>query len=260
MSERKQQTESLLDAPYKNSALPVEKRVEDLLSRMSLDEKVAQMQCVWNDKNETLLDEKGFLDPVKARKHYAEGYGLGQETGRAVADVLFGEYNPGGKLPTTIPLSVGHVPSYYNHKPSARRGYLFDIADPIYAFGFGLSYTRFKIGKPKLEKSSIGPDEKTLVRMDVTNTGKREGDEVIQMYVRDKISSVTRPVKELKGFKRVNLKPGEKKNISLEINPESLAFYDINMEYVVEPGEFEIMVGTSSRDEDLQTVLLNVQS
>jgi beta-glucosidase len=184
---------------------------------------------------------------------------LGQETGRALAEVLFGDFNPGGKLPITIPRSVGHIPAYYNHKPAARRGYLFDDATPLYAFGFGLSYTQFAFGKPRLKKSGIGKTESTTVRVDVTNTGSRAGDEVVQMYIRDKVSSVTRPVKELKGFQRVTLAPGETKTVSLEIAPEHLAFYDIDMNYVVEPGEFEILVGNSSRDQDLQRVLLRVK-
>jgi beta-glucosidase len=185
---------------------------------------------------------------------------LGQETGPAIARVLFGEYNPGGKLPITVPLSVGHIPAYYNHKPSARRGYLFDTTEPLYAFGFGMSYTHFKFGKPVLENSAIRPDETTTVRVDVTNTGTRAGDEVVQLYIRDRVSSVTRPVKELKGFRRIHLEPAETRNISLEITPESLAFHNVGMDYVVEPGEFEVMVGSSSRNMDLQTVLLTVRS
>lgn len=184
---------------------------------------------------------------------------LGQETGRALAEALFGDLNPGGKLPITIPRSVGHVPAYYNHKPAARRGYLFDDVTPLYAFGFGLSYTQFQFGKPRLKKSTIARNESTVVRVDVTNTGSRTGDEVVQMYIRDKVSSVTRPVKELKGFQRITLAPGETKTVSLEIAPEHLAFYDIDMKYVVEPGEFDIMVGNSSRDQDLQKVTLRVK-
>jgi beta-glucosidase len=184
---------------------------------------------------------------------------LGQESGRALAEALFGEVNPGGKLPITIPRSVGHIPAYYNCKPAARRGYLFDDVTPLYAFGFGLSYTQFHFGKPGLKKSIIGKNESTAVLVDVTNTGPRAGDEVVQMYIRDKVSSVTRPVKELKGFERVTLAPGETKTIALEIAPEHLAFYNIKMEYVVEPGLFEIMVGCSSRDQDLQTVTLRVK-
>ncbi len=184
---------------------------------------------------------------------------LGQETGRAIAEALFGDVNPGGKLPITIPRSVGHIPAYYNYKPAARRGYLFDDVTPLYAFGFGLSYTQFQFGKPRLKKSVIGRSESTVVRIDVTNVGPRAGDEVVQMYIRDKVSSVTRPVRELKGFQRVTLAPGETKTVSLDIAPEHLAFYDIDMKYVIEPGEFEIMVGNSSRDQDLQKVTLRVK-
>jgi beta-glucosidase len=184
---------------------------------------------------------------------------LGQETGRAVAEVLFGDINPGGKLPITIPRSVGHVPAYYNYKPSARRGYLFDNVSPLYPFGFGLSYTQFTFGKPRLEKNTISLDESTRVLVDVTNTGKVVGDEVVQMYIRDCISSVTRPVKELKGFQRITLDPGQTETVSLDITPKHLAFYDIDMNYTVEPGEFVIMVGNSSRDEDLQKVTLTVK-
>ena len=184
---------------------------------------------------------------------------LGQETGRAMAEALFGDINPGGKLPITIPRSVGHIPAYYNHKPAARRGYLFDDVTPLYAFGFGLSYTQFQFGRPRLKRSVIGKDESTAVRVDVTNTGPRAGDEVVQMYIRDKVSSVTRPVKELKGFQRITLAPGETRTVSLEITPEHLAFYDIDMKHVVEPGEFEIMVGNSSRDQDLQKTMLRVK-
>jgi beta-glucosidase len=184
---------------------------------------------------------------------------LGQETGRAVADILFGDYNPGGKLPISIPRSAGHLPCYYNYKPSARRGYLNDDVSALYPFGFGLSYTTFGLNNVRLEKSSIRHDESTKVLVDVKNTGNRAGDEVVQMYVRDTVSSVTRPIKELRGFKKINLKPGETKTVALAILPELLAFTDIHKNYVVEPGDFEIMVGTSSRDCDLQKVTLTVE-
>jgi beta-glucosidase len=185
---------------------------------------------------------------------------LGQETGGAVAEVLFGDFNPGGKLPITIPRSVGHVPAYYNYKPMARRGYLFESVEPLFPFGFGLSYTRFHFGEPRLEKTTIGREESTRMLVDVTNTGRVTGDEVVQMYVRDRVSSVTRPVKELKGFQRITLQPGESKTVALDITPEHLAFYNIDMEYIVEPGEFEIMIGNSSRNEDLQKVVLIVEA
>ncbi len=183
---------------------------------------------------------------------------LGQESGHAVADVLFGDFNPGGKLPITVPRSAGHLPAFYNYKPSARRGYLFDDVSPLYAFGFGLSYTTFSFGLPRLEKKKIRRNGKTRVLIDVMNTGQTRGDEVVQMYIRDRVSSVTRPIKELKGFKRITLEPGETQSVALDITPDLLAFYDIDMKFVVEPGEFEIMIGNSSRDGDLQTVVLTV--
>lgn len=183
---------------------------------------------------------------------------LGQETGRAVAEVLFGDHNPGGKLPITFPRSVGQVPVFYNYKPSARRGYLFDEVSPLYAFGYGLSYTSFALKDLRLTKRRIKPGGSTRALIDVTNTGKREGTEVVQMYIRDLVSSVTRPVKELKGFRKVRLKPSETTTVALDITPDELSFYDRHMKYVVEPGEFEIMVGNSSRDVDLQKVVLQV--
>lgn len=183
---------------------------------------------------------------------------LGQETGHAIADVLFGDYNPGGKLPISVPRSVGHLPVFYNYKPSARRGYLFDDVSPLYAFGYGLSYTTFKLASPRLTKKKIRTDGSTQVSVDVTNTGKRAGAEVVQLYIRDLVSSVTRPVKELKGFRKVWLEPGETTTVKLDITPALLSFFDVNMKYVVEPGDFEIMVGNSSRDADLQKLTLQV--
>jgi beta-glucosidase len=182
---------------------------------------------------------------------------LGQETGVAIAEALFGDLNPGGKLPITIPRSVGHVPAYYNYKPSARRGYLFDDVSPLFPFGFGLSYSEFEISPPRLEKTPIRCDESTVVHVEVTNRSDRVGDETIQLYIRDRVSSVTRPVKELKGFERVTLQPGEKKTVSLPITPESLAFWNIDMQFVVEPGEFVIMVGPDSQN--LQSATLSVR-
>ncbi len=183
---------------------------------------------------------------------------LGQETGRAVADVLTGDFNPGGKLPITIPRSVGHIPCYYNHKPSDRRGFLNDDVSPLFPFGYGMSYTRFEIKNVRLSDEKIQTKQSTEVKFEITNTGNREGTEVVQMYIRDLVSSVTRPVKELKGFNKVHLKPGETRTVHITIEPDILAFYNINMNDVVEPGEFEIMVGTSSADKDLQKVILEV--
>jgi beta-glucosidase len=184
---------------------------------------------------------------------------LGQESGQAVADVLFGDYNPGGKLPITIPRSAGHVPAFYNYKPSARRGYLFDDVSPLYPFGYGLSYTTFQINNVRLANRKIKRRGSTRILAEVKNTGNRAGSEVVQMYIRDLVSSVTRPVKELKGFERVFLEPGETKTVTIDITPESLSFYDINMRYVVEPGDFEIMLGNSAQDSDLEKVILRVE-
>lgn len=184
----------------------------------------------------------------------------GQECGHAVADVLFGDFNPGGKLPITIPRSVGHLPAFYNYKPSARRGYLFDDVSPLFAFGFGLSYTTFEFKNPRLKKKKIRRTESTQVLVEIINTGKRAGTETAQLYIRDLVSSVTRPVKELKGFRKIQLQPGEIQTVALDITPETLAFHDMDMNYVVEPGEFEIMVGNSSRDSDLLKVILKVEA
>ncbi|MEP6618397.1 MAG: glycoside hydrolase family 3 N-terminal domain-containing protein [bacterium] len=185
---------------------------------------------------------------------------LGQECGHAVARVLFGDVNPGGKLPISFPRSAGHIPAFYNHKPSARRGYLWDDTTPLFAFGYGLSYTTFALSNVRLAASAIGRKDSTSVLVDVMNTGQRAGSEVVQVYVRDLVSSVTRPVKELKAFRKVRLGAGEATTVELPITPESLAFHDVRMAYVVEPGAFAIMVGTSSRDADLTTVMLRVNA
>jgi beta-glucosidase len=175
-----------------------------------------------------------------------EGWYMGQETGYAAADLLFGRANPGGKLPVSIARSVGQLPIFYNHKPSARRGYIDGSTKPLYPFGFGLSYTTFAISEPRLARATIGVSESTKVEVDVTNTGKRAGDEVVQIYIRDDISSVTRPVLELKAFKRVTLQPGEKRTLSFDIKPSDLWFYNTEMQRVVEPGSFTIHAGPDS--------------
>ena len=177
-----------------------------------------------------------------------EGWYLGQETGTAVADILFGKVSPGGKLPITFPRSVGQLPVFYNRKNTRSKNYLFLENTPLFPFGHGLSYTTFEYSNLSLSEGSIAPDQATEVTVEVANTGHVAGDEVVQLYIRDKKSSVTRPVQELKGFQRITLEPGETKTVTLSITPEKLQFYDINMERVVEAGEFEIMVGTSSVD------------
>lgn len=177
-----------------------------------------------------------------------EGWYLGQEGGTAMADVLFGDANPGGKLPVSIPRSVGHVPVFYNHKPTARRGYLFDTTEPLWPFGFGLSYTSFELSDLTLDRDRVAPDGTVEVSVDVTNTGPVAGDEVVQLYIRDRVASVTRPVKELKGFKRVTLAPGETATVRFTLTAEHLALWDRSMARVVEPGLFDVMVGPNSAD------------
>ncbi|MCA1613837.1 MAG: glycoside hydrolase family 3 C-terminal domain-containing protein [Acidobacteria bacterium] len=175
-----------------------------------------------------------------------EGFYLGQETGTGVADVLFGDYNPAGKLPVSFPRSVGQLPIYYNHKPTARRGYLYTSKEPLYPFGHGLSYTTFEYTNLRVSPSQIGPAGRAEVSVSVRNAGRRAGDEVVQLYIRDLVSSVTRPVKELKDFRRVSLAPGESKTVTFTVTPDKLSFLDINMNRTIEPGAFDIMVGTSS--------------
>lgn len=172
---------------------------------------------------------------------------LGQESGAAVAEVLVGKHNPCGKLPITIPRSVGHLPVFYNHRPSARRGYLFDETTPLFPFGYGLSYTSFELGYLALDRATIGVGESTRLRVTVTNTGQLAGAQVVQLYIRDLVSSVTRPVRELKGFARVELAPGESREVALPITPDSLAFWNLDKKFVVEPGEFELLVGFDSQ-------------
>jgi beta-glucosidase len=177
-----------------------------------------------------------------------EGWYLGQETGNAAADVLFGRANPGGKLPVSIARNVGQLPIYYNRKPTARRGYLGGDVTPLYPFGFGLSYTTFDISAPRLAKARIGQGESVKVEVDVTNTGKVAGDEVVQLYVHDETATVTRPVLELKHFKRVTLAPGAKTTVTFEIKPSDLWMWNLDMKRVVEPGDFSIYAGSNSVD------------
>lgn len=186
-----------------------------------------------------------------------EGWYLGQETGHAVADVVLGRANPGGKLPVSVPRSEGQLPIFYNHKPTSRRGYLFDSTAPLYPFGYGLSYTSFTVGAPRLAKATIGRDESVRVSVDVANTGRRAGDEVVQLYVRDDEATVTRPILELKHFQRVTLQPGERRTVTFDLKPSDLAFWNVDMHRVVEPGTFTISAGNSSTQ--LKTATLTVR-
>ena len=165
-----------------------------------------------------------------------------------MADVIFGDYNPGGKLPITVPRSAGQLPDYYYQKPSAKREYLGSTTQPLYPFGWGLSYSTFKYGDVKVSPASIGPQGQARISVSITNTGKLPGDEVAQLYIRDEVSSVTRPIKELRGFRRVALNPGETKIVNFTLGPEELSFLNREMQSVVEPGTFKLMVGGNSVD------------
>jgi beta-glucosidase len=186
-----------------------------------------------------------------------EAWMAGSESGNAIADLLYGDVDPGGKLPVTWPRTVGQVPIYYNHMntgrpPEANNRYTSKYLDvawtPQFPFGYGLSYTRFRISNLQLAPQQIPVDGKLKVSVDVENVGTRAGDEVVQLYIRDVAASMTRPVKELKGFQRVTLRPGEKKRVEFVLAKEQLGFWNRDLQFVVEPGEFKLMVGSSSED------------
>ena len=185
-----------------------------------------------------------------------EGWYLGQEGGTAVAEVLFGDVNPSGKLPVSLPRDVGQLPIFYNSKPTAKRGYLFDSTRPLFAFGHGLSYTTFEYSAPKVSPANIRPDGRSTVSVEVTNTGKRAGDEVVQLYLHAEVSRATRPVMELKGFQRITLAPGERRIVPFELGPDQLSYFGPEMKRVVEPGRFQVMVGGSS--DKVKAVVLEV--
>jgi beta-glucosidase len=175
-----------------------------------------------------------------------EGFYLGEETGTAVADVLFGNVNPGGRLPITFPRNVGQLPAYYYQKPSAKRGFLFSDITPLFPFGHGLSYTSFRYGDVRVAPAQIPADGVSEVSVEVTNAGDRAGDEVVQLYIHDRVASVTRPIRELRGFERVSLAPGETRTVRFRLEAKALAFYDRAKRRVVEPGMFDVTVGGSS--------------
>jgi beta-glucosidase len=196
-----------------------------------------------------------------------ETWFAGTQAGNAIADVLFGDVNPGGKLPVTFPRAVGQEPLYYNHlntgrPPDANNKYTSKYLDvswtPLYPFGYGLSYTQFRLQNLQLSAQRIRPDGRVTVNVEVENVGPRAGDEVVQLYLRDVSASVARPVRELKGFQRVTLRPGEKRRLEFTLTPELLGFYNRDMHFVVEPGEFKVMVGTSSADEHELTASFQV--
>ena len=173
-----------------------------------------------------------------------------------MAEVLFGDVNPSGKLPVSFPRGVGQLPVFYNRKPTAMRGYLFESTRPLFPFGHGLSYTTFSYSTPTVSPARIAPDGQTTASVEVTNTGNRAGDEVVQLYIHADVSRATRPVKELKGFQRIMLAPGEKRTVTFELGPEQLSYHGLDRKRAVEPGRFQVMVGGSS--EAVKSVALDV--
>jgi beta-glucosidase len=206
-------------------------------------------------------------DLVQTSPAILEAWFAGTQAGNAIADVLFGDVNPSGKLPATFPRAVGQVPIYYNHMntgrpPDPNNKYTSKYLDipwtPLLPFGYGLSYTKFKITNLRLGSAQIPPQGRVNVSVDVENVGSRAGVEVVQLYIRDVAASMTRPVKELKGFQRVTLQPGRKMRVEFMLGPEHLGFHNREMRFVVEPGEFRVMVGSNSEDV-IETVLQVVQ-
>jgi beta-glucosidase len=188
-----------------------------------------------------------------------ETWFAGTQAGNAIADVLLGDYNPAGKITMTFPRHVGQVPLYYNYKNTGRpyggqqldkykSRYLDVPNEPLFPFGFGLSYTTFQYTKPELNKTSIKPGETLQVKVNVTNTGNYDGEEVVQLYVQDVSGSLTRPVKELKGYRKIALKKGETRALTFTLTIEDLKFYNQDLQYIYEPGDFKVFVGTNSRD------------
>ena len=185
-----------------------------------------------------------------------EAWCCGEKGGNAVADVLFGDYNPSGRLPITIPRHVGQLPVYYNYKPSKAywinygwgKAYADMSAEPLFEFGYGLSYTNFEYGNLNISPREIGPAGEVNISVDVENVGDREGCEVVQLYISDVITTVSRPVKELKGFEKIVLKQGEKKSVRFKLTPEHLSLFDRHLNLIVEPGTFDVMIGSSSKN------------
>ena len=195
----------------------------------------------------------------------------GSEAGNAISDVLFGKVNPSGKLPVTFPRSLGQVPIYYNHKNTGRplgadqtekcvyerfrSNYMDECNTPLYPFGYGLSYTKFNYSGMSVSNSNPKGNQTIQVSITVTNSGNYDGAEVVQLYIRDRVGSITRPVKELKGFQKVYLKKGESKKVTFNISPEDLKFYNNALKYDWEAGEFDVMIGTNS--DEVQITKIN---
>jgi len=184
----------------------------------------------------------------------------GEEGGNAVANTLFGDYNPAGRLPITFPVFEGQLPLVYNHKPTGRTDDYINLnGQPLFPFGFGLSYSAFEYSNLRFDKKQFGKTDSTKVYCTIKNTSNRDGEEVVQLYIRDLLSSLAQPIKQLKGFQRIFLKAGESKEVSFNITPGLLKMLNGNMQWVVEPGEFRIMIGASSKDIRLRDVVTAIE-
>jgi beta-glucosidase len=204
-----------------------------------------------NGRPLTLEWEDAHVDAI------LETWAAGTQAGNAIADVLFGGDNPSGKLTMTFPRNLGQVPIYYNHKNTGRpmdpmnkftSKYLDVSNEPLYPFGYGLSYTTFSYGEPSVNKTELKNGETLTVSTTITNTGEYAGEEIVQLYIQDPVASISRPVKELKGYRKIALAPGEQKEVSFTVTTKDLSFYNPDLEYIWEPGEFRIFVGPNSSD------------
>ena len=222
--------------------------VADLTLMSNQEELVQAMLQTGKPVIALLINGRPLAVPLLAERVPAivEAWYAGQEGGTAIGEVLFGDVNPGGKLPVTFPRHSGQLPVYYNRRPTSFRNHLDLTREPLWAFGYGLSYTTFQLDDLRVASPAIGPGGTTEVSVRVRNSGARAGDEVVQLYIRDQVSSVTRPVKELRGFARVTLQPGDARTVTFRLGPDELSLIDRRMQRVVEPGRFDVMVGTSS--------------
>ncbi|MGD1047595.1 MAG: glycoside hydrolase family 3 C-terminal domain-containing protein, partial [Candidatus Krumholzibacteriaceae bacterium] len=224
-------------------------RQEELINRVAATGKPVVVVLVAG----SAVTMSGWLDNVPA---VLDVWYPGEQGGNAAADILFGDYSPAGRLPITFPVAEGQVPLVYNHKPTGRGDDYGDLTgQPLFPFGYGLSYTSFEYSDLAFDSQRISPTASTVVRFKVRNTGALAGDEVVQLYIHDEVASVARPVTELKGFERIHLQPGEVKEASFAITPETLSMLDKDLKRVVEPGDFRIMIGSSSRDIRLRGIL-----
>lgn len=224
-------------------------RQEELINRVAATGKPVVVVLVGG----SAITMNAWLDNVPA---VLDVWYPGEQGGNAVADVLFGDYNPAGRLPISFPVAEGQLPLVYNHKPTGRGDDYVDLTgQPLFPFAFGLSYTSFEYSDLSFDRQRISPADSTVVRFKVMNTGAREGDEVIQLYIRDEVASVARPITELKGFDRIHLEPGDVKEACFTITPEKLSMLDKDLKRFVEPGDFLIMIGSSSKDIRLRGIL-----